>query len=215
MLNAIRISPPYEVIVSPVPSPHSDFDRLLAVVLRLKTDAVSWQGHAYRVVGPRYLSPADIISGIGAMKGGGRWNPVGLFRTVYASLTPEAATAEALAHNRHYGIPDYQQLPRVLVSLEVSLAQVLDLTDAHVRRRVKTSLVRMMAEDWRAAQDAGQEALTQAIGRAAFEAGYEGMLVPSRSVRSAVNIALFVEQLKPTSRLDVLNPDVLLRLSGT
>ena len=196
------------------PSAHPDFSRLLEGLLRMKPDAASWQGHAYRVVGPRYLSPADIISGIGAMKGGGRWNPVGLFRTVYASLTPEVATAEALAHSRHYGIPDYQQLPRVLVSLEVALERVLDLTDGRVRQCMRISLARMMSDDWRAAQDAGREALTQAIGRAAFDAGCEGMLVPSRAVRGTANLALFVDQFRPASRLKVVNPDVLLRLHG-
>lgn len=53
----------------------------------------------FRSVTPRYASSHDLLSGYGARKHGGRWNPPGFFPAIYASLAPETALAEAESSN--------------------------------------------------------------------------------------------------------------------
>lgn len=76
-----------------------------------------------------------------------------------------------------------------------------------MRRSLGLSITRLFAVDWRAEQDAGREALTQAVGRGAFEAGLQGLLVPSHAHRKAkgVNVVVFPGHLDARCRLAVLN----------
>ncbi len=90
---------------------------------------------------------------------------------------------------------------RVFCAVELDLSRVLDLTAGEVRRRLVVSQSRMVAEDWRRQADAGKEALTQAIGRAAFSAGIEGLLVPSAALRGGANMVVFPPNLEPRSRV--------------
>jgi hypothetical protein len=62
----------------------------------------------------------------------------------------------------------------------------------------------MTGEDWRRMNASGKEALTQAIGRAAFEAGFEGFIVPSAQDKRGQNLAVFQEKLLPGSGLQEL-----------
>jgi RES domain-containing protein len=193
-------------------TPHPDFDELVAKAGRLLAGSQAFRGVVYRVTGPKYLAPKDIIAGIGAMKAGGRWSPVGGFRAVYAATTPETTTSEALARNRYFGIPDYDALPNVMVALDVSVERLLDLTAPATRRGLGVSLTVLLRTDWRKEQDAGREALTQSIGRAAYEARFQGLLVPSTAVPGGVNVVVFPERLTGAGKLRVRNPDVLNRL---
>lgn len=191
--------------------PYPGFNGILNAANRLLPGAMKWEGHAYRTVGPKYSRPADVVSGLGAVKAGGRWNPLGGFAAVYLSTTPETATAETFANNRHFNIPLFRALPRVMVAVEVRLGRLLDATDARVRRSLRLSLTTLFATDWRAEQDAGCEAVTQAVGRAAFEAGFHGLLVPSHADRKAkgINLVAFPGNFDPGCRLAVLDPDAL------
>ena len=76
------------------------------------------------------------------------------------------------------------------------------LTDGSIRQRLQVSRERMVAEDWRRANEKGREALCQAIGRAAFDAGFEGILVPSAQDENGRNLIVFPDQLKPDSGLE-------------
>jgi RES domain-containing protein len=133
-----------------------------------------------------------------------------VFRTVYGSLDVETAVAEALAHFRHFGLPVSKAMPRVIVALEAKLRRVLDVTDGATRRALGVSTRRMLEEPWREEQKKRREALTQAIGRLAFEANLEGLLVPSAARRGGVNLALFPANLDaPKSWLRILSKDEL------
>jgi len=65
----------------------------------------------------------------------------------------------------------------------------------------------MVSTDWREERANGREALTQAIGRATYEAGYEGLLVPSAAIPNGVNLVVFPENLVGKSILRYINPD--------
>jgi RES domain-containing protein len=181
--------------------PHPEFARLALALPRAAPRA--WSGVAYRSTSPAYASARDLLSGEGVRRHGGRWNPPGAFAAVYASLSPETALAEALAHFRHYRIPVANAMPRVLVALEVDVAALADLTGGPAGRILRVSRRRMRRDPWRRAQARGRESLTQAIGRAAFEAGLEGLLVPSAADRAGKNLVVFPARLHPESRLHV------------
>jgi filamentous hemagglutinin len=135
-----------------------------------------------------------LFTGAGSLKAGGRWNPKGGFRTLYFSLTAETALAEALAQHRSQAVPDVEATPLVLVGARVSVRRLFNLTDASTRRRLGLTVARIRGP-WRPAQHAGQEALTQAVGRLAREHGFQGLLAPSAARRRGVNLVLFPDRL--------------------
>jgi hypothetical protein len=58
--------------------------------------------------------------------------------------------------------------------------------------------------------DKGREALTQAIGRIAFEAGLEALFVPSAQARKGKNLVVVLDNLQKTSSLTIQNVGKLL-----
>jgi RES domain-containing protein len=120
------------------------------------------------------------------------------------------AVEETVAHHRYFGFPEETALPRVLVSIRVSLQRVLNLTDQHVRRSLSVTRKQLLDEDWRAANDRGDEARTQAIGRLAWRLEWEGILTPSTAHPGGVNLIVFPGNLTPPdSYLLIINRDRL------
>jgi len=160
----------------------------------------------YRSASPRYATRDDLLAGAGSKSAGARWNPPKSFRTVYASLDIETALAEALAHFKHYNLPVAKAMPRVIVALEARLRRVLDLSDGAVRHALSVSQRRLLSEPWREENKRGREALTQALGRLAYEADLEGLLVPSAARRQGRNLVIFPANLDvPQSWLRLVN----------
>src|SRR5262249_11972546 len=79
----------------------------------------AWKGVIYRATSPQYANSKDLVSGMGAKKFGGRWNPPGEFTAVYGAVDPETAFAESLAQQRHYGLPVHLVLPMVVAAIDV------------------------------------------------------------------------------------------------
>jgi RES domain-containing protein len=96
-------------------------------------------------------------------------------------------------HDQYYGVETVS--PRLLVAVEARLGRVLDLTSARVRRRLALAVHVWADEDWRQMQDDGRESLSQAIGRAVWQAGGSGLLAPSSAVRGGVNVVVFPRRL--------------------
>src|SRR5690349_14233716 len=159
--------------------PHPSFPNLLAALERELPNAAEWGGIVFRSVHPRYASRLEACSGTGSIAFGGRWNAPGSFATVYASLDPETAMAEALARVRRAGHSDHLAMPLLFLALHARLERTIDLADVDRLRALSTSRRELETCDWRHEQKVGREALTQAIGRAAFGAGLDGILVPS------------------------------------
>lgn len=175
---------------------------------RLLPSATAFATTVYRSSTPKYAKESDLLTGEGSRRNGGRWNPIGI-AVVYASLTPETAMAETLAHNRYYAIPIEDAMPRTFVAIEARLQTVLDLRLGVVRQRIQVSLERILTVDWRKEVRAGEESITQTIGRAAWEIGLEGMLVPSGVDASGHNLLIFPDNLASGSEIRVLHPDRL------
>jgi RES domain-containing protein len=191
---------------------YPDTDRLLRALGKCLPQAITWTGELFRSASPKYANKDDIITGAGSKAAGARWNPPGEFHTVYASLDVETAVAEALQHFRYYGLPVSKAMPRVIVALEAELERVLDLRDGEIRRMLVVSEKRMLTEPWREVQRKGCEALTQSIGRLAFDLDIQALLVPSAALKGASNLIVFPANLEPPkSWLRIVNRDELPR----
>lgn len=177
-----------------------------------KRRAAAIDGEFYRVAGPRYTTAADIVSGTGAYVAGGRWNPVEEMKVVYLSRDPETAMTEALEHFRYHRLPISRALPKVLVAVAVRIDRLLDLADPAVSDGLPIPMTELLAEDWRALMVRRKEAGSQAVGRAAFAAGIQGLSVPSRPAPGGVNLLVFPENLTRRCRVEVLNASDLEKL---
>ncbi len=152
--------------------------------------AVQFDGIVFRSSSPKYANDSDLVSGIGSKLYGQRWNTAGI-AVVYASLTPETAMAETLAHYRYFGIPIEEAMPRVFVGIHVKMSNVLDLRVPGILRRIGVSKRGLLVTDWRRELSTGHVPITQLIGLAAFELGVEGLLVPSAAEKKGTNLLLF------------------------
>lgn len=178
---------------------HPEYEELLPRISGLRSMAVSWQGVTYRSVRPTYWRSGRFLSGVGSAKHGGRWNPPGFRSTVYLALSTDTAYLEWKAWCSRYGLAPKAALPRVFAAVDVCVQDVLDLSDGRFRQRLRVSGQRMIEEDWEGANASGEEALTQAIGRAACEENLEGLLVPSAQDPDGRNLVLFPNNLAPHS----------------
>ena len=182
-------------------APHEDFARIAAGLEAGLDRATAWEGMVYRSAAPRYSGDGDILTGLGSLRMGGRWNPPGCCRTVYASLDPETAMKEALAAFKYYGWALHGAMPRVFRALDIRLARVGSLRHRRMRKHLAPWPQAALAEDWRSLQASGRESTSQAIGRAAFELGLEGLLIPSHAARARMNLIAFPDSLLPGSHL--------------
>lgn len=182
-------------------APHEDFDRIAAGLEACLGRTTAWEGMVYRSAAPRYSGDGDIVTGLGSLRMGGRWNPPGCCRTVYASLDPETAMKEALATFRYYGWALHDAMPRIFRALDIHLGRVASLRHRRVRGHLAPWLKAALAEDWRSLQAGGQESTSQALGRAAFELGLEGLFVPSHTARARMNLVAFPDNLLPGSQI--------------
>jgi RES domain-containing protein len=124
------------------------------------------------------------------------------------------AVQESRATATYAGIPLPFRTPRLLVAIELSLHYVLDLTDSDVLRRLELSVDELPVEDWRKVQAEGFESLTQTLGRAAFEIGASGLLVPSARVPDGVNVVYFPENRAAGEEAKVCESEKLDRIRG-
>jgi RES domain-containing protein len=191
-------------------SQHPESGKLTQAIARCVAHSTSWSGELYRCTSPRYANKEDVLTGIGSKTAGARWNPPNSFRTIYTSLDPHTSIDEVLAHFMYYELSIAKAMPRVIVSLAVRLRRVLDLTKVEVRRLVGVSSRRLVGEFWRVQQERGEEALTQAIGRLAFEMGWEGLHVPSAARKGGENLIIFPTNLDvPRSYIRIINKAAL------
>ena len=190
-------------------TPHPDSDRVRRALRRSAASAGAWSGDIYRFSTPKWSTPAELLTGAGALTAGGRWHPIGLCRVVYASLDPLTALHESLAHCRRYGLSLRTAMPKTMNAVAVQLHHVLDLTDGRLRQRLMLSERRILQEQWWLLAEAGQEALTQAVGRVAWELGLEGLVVPSAAQAGGKGLVYFPDRKCPHSVLTIINPDDL------
>lgn len=186
-------------------NPHPRFARFRTAVTT--APRIRWSGDCYRFIRPKYDKTRALISGAGALRAGGRWNHMGVCTAVYLSLDPQAAIAEVMSHCDREGLPFAKGVQRNLRAIHVEVSEVLELTDPTVLASFGVStadLVDIWGSPWEISQDRGDEALTQAIGRAAFTEGFEAILAPCAPDPTLRNLVVFNANLRPGSSLKVI-----------
>jgi len=150
-----------------------------------------WKGTIYRVTTLKYRDPRIILFGEGSFRNGGRWNAIGSFRAVYGSTDAVVALAESEVNAKYANLPYPFRETRLVVTVEVALARVVDLTAAKNLEVLGVTEEELRREDWRKVQEQGFESLTQALGRALFAGKAEGLVARSARVERGINIGYF------------------------
>lgn len=126
------------------------------------------QACVYRALNPVWSR--DPLSGEGALRHGGRFNPRGM-AALYTSFDVQTALAETAQVGRPLQ-------PTTLVSYDIDVAPVFDGTDPVALAGFDITPAALAADDWRLAMRAG-EAPTQAFARRLIAAGFAGLRVSS------------------------------------
>jgi RES domain-containing protein len=100
---------------------------------------VTYSGFTYRVIEDRWRN--DPLSAIGALQNGGRYNAPGTFSLLYTANSRITALKEtqALFDTEDGQLRDVPRNPELVLTLEVALLCVLDLTDPALCAKLGTS----------------------------------------------------------------------------
>lgn len=157
-----------------------------------------WSGRVFRAVEMEWARLGHLLSGQGTRRNGSRWLRAGITPVVHGATSEALAIKESRAAFVYYGIQKPQKNPRVSVEIEISLHDVLNLCPVAPAFPNLTD-PELLSEDWQKVNCQGKETLAQAIGRAAWVAGLEGLLVPSARDRRGRNLVWFPENIQPES----------------
>jgi len=183
---------------------HTSYKTFHAALQGVLPAANAFRGVLYRACDPIHANTRDLLTGEGRRRQGGRWNAPDGAATVYLAQNVEGAMAESLGLATHFGFDPASRLPLTLVAVDAALKVVIDLTDAALRKSLAVTLAAMTGCDWRNQNAAGHEAFTQALGRAAFDLGAHGIIVPSAAKRTFKNLNIFPANLGSTCHLEIL-----------
>lgn len=137
------------------------------------------------------------LSGEGAARFGGRWNPVGA-PAIYAARELSTAWAE---YNQ-----GFVQHPALIARLELTGARLADLTVS------ETLLALGIGEDihrceWRDLMDAGLVPATHALRERLLAIGFDGVIYPSFMSPGGTCVALWRWNTEGAPRLEIVDPD--------
>lgn len=137
------------------------------------------------------------LSGEGAARFGGRWNPVGA-ATIYAARELSTAWAE---YNQ-----GFVQHPALIAQLDLKDAALADLTDLDVLSGLAVPEDIHQCE-WRMLLDEGKVPQTHLLRQRLLAEGFDGVVYPSFMSPGGTCVALWRWNAKGAPRLDVVDPD--------
>jgi RES domain-containing protein len=150
-----------------------------------KASPLPFAGYTYRVIDDNYRG--DPLSGVGSVNRGGRYNPPHSFEVMYCSDSRVTALTEVEAI---FGDIDQPRSPEIMLTLDVQLTRLLDLTDPDVRQLIATT-EEQLTEPYIEDQLRSGESHTQRLGRLIFATRrFSGLRVPSAARPGANNLVV-------------------------
>ncbi len=149
--------------------------------------ATEFSGTVYRVCPARFAG--SLVSLRGALLHGARFNIKGYFGALYTSLNPGTARREMARYFTVAPLGGFVQ-----ASIRVRLTRVLDLTRPDVLERIGVREEQLIE---------AQHSVTQEIGLNAWEHGFEGLLAPSAAIPAERNLAVFLDNQRPSWRIEL------------
>lgn len=141
----------------------------------------SFEGSGYRQQAPGF----DPLSGEGARRKGGRFNPSDSFSVLYLCSTRACAVAEFYRAGNRLAIGPEGLLPRHLYRYDIRFDQILDLTHKETLEQLGVTQPELVGEDL---------SLTRTIGEGAHSLGIQAILSPSATGQDHV-LALLIENI--------------------
>ncbi len=168
-----------------------------------------WTGVTYRLIPAQFAGTA--LSSIGSFKRGGRYNPKEVLEALYLADTPLTALQEInLVKVTDAAILSAKSSPRLLLSVEVALSAVLDMTTAQTQSTLGTNLQELTG-NWLVMNASGQVAPTQTLGATVYrQKNVEALRVPSAQNPRATNLVIFPDRLQPGSYVRVYDDSGLI-----
>ncbi len=137
------------------------------------------------------------LSGEGAARFGGRWNPVGA-PAIYAARELSTAWAE---YNQ-----GFVQHPALIAQLELRGAQLADLTDPQVLSALGVGEDIHRCE-WRAELDEGRRPATHLLREKLLTDGFDGVVYPSFMSPGGTCVALWSWNTPGAPTLGIVDPE--------
>lgn len=165
--------------------------------------SISYHGNLYRALNPIYAR--DALSGEGARRYGGRFNPKGT-PALYCSLSILTALREA----NQAGMLQ----PTTLVSYHSEIVDLFDARDVGALHAAGMDAEGLAATTWRDEMLARGEARTQTFAHALIKTGYSGLLVRSFAPGASgddLNLVLWRWGDGPPARLSLVDDEGRLR----
>lgn len=131
----------------------------------------------------------------------GRYNIVGS-PVLYLASSPNLAVSEHLGLGELYGVARFP--PRLLVSVDVTLRIVLELTDSEILQRLEVTPEQLLLPY---SQDSTHPSATQQIAQQAKSRGFEGILAPSALDHRETNLVVFLENVATPESVQVVGFD--------
>lgn len=159
---------------------------------------VSYSGYSYRVIEDRWRN--DPLSAIGALQHGGRYNAPGAFSLLYTADSRVTALkeVEALFDTSDGQLADVPRNPELLLTLEITLHHVLDLTDTDLCAKLGTSREELVGETPSRfiLNSQGKTTPTQDLGAACYFRGrISALKAPSAAHALGYSLNIFPDRL--------------------